>query len=504
METNKMRCHFSIIFEKTGSFLVFWVILALNWIDDIIDVFTSPDFDITALRHILPICLGLVFLLFFIMGYQFLVWRKTFIYLDGDTFVIERNTLNRKKSTFVISSISNINLEQNLLERLIGTYRLKLDTESFSTSNSTDVSIVLSAPKAENLKKELLTLMKRDSASNTSDRADNEIIKTSENTKECYVSHASTSQVLSHCFFSISTFLLFFALAVMVGFPLLSHFADISFWDIISENDASFWGRFLAVLLLVITYGYSLIKQLFSFYHFCCFRQGNDLIIRYGFFRKQDFTIPLERINAIRIVQPPLARLTGRMQAQLICIGIGDSDTEKPQLTLCMKKEKFFAHLQELLPEFSTNSAREVHTLPKGSGITYFLTCLFFLVCFSAGFWIANLCMTDGDFMDVPLLVTYGTVFFFILLYQLLHYFSMGTRLDEKQLVIHNGAFQKQTWLIPYQKIQFVTFHQNPFCQLFGIVKGNVNILASLGNNVLWLPFMHRKDIPRLQQELLD
>jgi len=80
----------------------------------------------------------------------------------------------------------------------------------------------------------------------------------------------------------------------------------------------------------------------------------------------------------------------------------------------------------------------------------------------------------------------------------------MGTRLDEKQLVIHNGAFQKQTWLIPYQKIQFVTFHQNPFCQLFGIVKGNVNILASLGNNVLRLPFMHRKDIPRLQQELLD
>lgn len=504
METNKMRCHFSIIFEKTGSFLVFWVILALNWIDDIIDVFTSPDFDIAALAHVLPICLGLVLLLFFIMGYQFLVWRKTFIYLDGDTFVIERNTLNRKKSTFAISSIANINLEQNLWERLIGTYRLKLDTDSFSTSNSTDVSIVLSAKKADTLKKELLTLMNRDSAPKASDCADNEMSETTEASKECLVPYASTSEVLSHCFFSISTALLFFALAVIVGLPLLSHFADISFWDIISENDASSSGRFLAVLLLVITYGYSLVKQLLSFYHFCCFRQGNDLIIRYGFFRKQDFTIPLERINAIRIVQPPLARLTGRMQAQLICIGIGDSDTEKPQLTLCMKKEKFFAHLQELLPEFSTDSAREVHKLPKGSGITYLLSCLFFLVCFSAGFWIAILSMTDGDSMDASLFVTYGIVFLFILLYQLLHYFSMGTCLDEKQLVIHNGTFQKQTWLIPYHKIQFVNFHQNPLCRLFNIAKGNVLILASLGDNVLSLPFIHRNEIPRLQQELQD
>lgn len=37
METSKTRCHFSIIFEKAGSFLIFWVILAFNWIDEIID-----------------------------------------------------------------------------------------------------------------------------------------------------------------------------------------------------------------------------------------------------------------------------------------------------------------------------------------------------------------------------------------------------------------------------------------------------------------------------------
>ena len=51
MENNKIRCHFSIIFEKAGSFLVFWFILAWNWIDDIIELFTSPDFNQKAFQH---------------------------------------------------------------------------------------------------------------------------------------------------------------------------------------------------------------------------------------------------------------------------------------------------------------------------------------------------------------------------------------------------------------------------------------------------------------------
>lgn len=496
MENNKIRCHFSIIFEKAGSFLVFWFILAWNWIDDIIELFTSPDFNQKAFQHLLPICVGLILLLVFILGYQFLVWRKTFIYLEGDTFVVERSTLNRKKNSLSISSIANINLEQNLFERLIGTSRFKLDTDSFSTADSTDVSIVLSTPKATALKESLLSLM-----NNTTHKVDTSASSAQTTPEHSYV---STKDVLSHCFFSLPSATIFFFLILVIGLPLAVHFGYLSLGNPASGNNSEFYKSIFAIAIFVITYVYSFLKRLLSFYHFCCCRQGNELMIQYGFFRKQEFTIPLERINAVQLLQPPLARLTGRMQAQLICVGIGDDDTEKPQLTLSMKKDLFFAHLQEILPEFSTESIKNVHNLPNNTGIAYFFSCLSFFLLFQAGFWITVSFLNLKTSGKLFLWICYGFGNIFIILYQLFHYRSMGTGLGQHQLTIHNGVFQKRIWMIPYRKIQFSTFQQNPICRSLGITRGKIHILASLGNNIISLPYVNLKDMNILKTKLLD
>lgn len=79
----------------------------------------------------------------------------------------------------------------------------------------------------------------------------------------------------------------------------------------------------------------------------------------------------------------------------------------------------------------------------------------------------------------------------------------MGTQLLDEQLLIQNGAYQKQTWLIPYKKIQYIDFRHNPVYRRFHIMKGNVFILASFGNNTMPLPFIHREDMKTLQKELL-
>lgn len=225
MTNNKMRCHFSIIIEKTAGIFIFCIILALSDLDSILDILTSPDFQLADLKEMLPFLLGFFGCLLLIFGYHFLVWRKTFIYIDGDSFVVERNTLNRKKSTFSISSIANINLERNAFELLLGTYRLKLDTDSLSTADSTDVSIVLSAQKAHALKKELLTLMKKDDPADLNEISDP---AKSDCTAETSVSYASLKEVLSHCFFNLSTRLLFLTLIVIIGIPLLFYLGKLS------------------------------------------------------------------------------------------------------------------------------------------------------------------------------------------------------------------------------------------------------------------------------------
>lgn len=57
-----------------------------------------------------------------VLGYQTLLWAKTYISVEENTRVIERNTINAKRNTIGL---------KNLLEMILGTCKVKLDTNSF-------------------------------------------------------------------------------------------------------------------------------------------------------------------------------------------------------------------------------------------------------------------------------------------------------------------------------------------------------------------------------------
>ena len=88
--------------------------------------------------------------------YNILVWRKTYISIDQGTIIIERNTINKKINTFGIKNIANINIEQNLFERIISTCKVKIDTDSLSTADQTDIEIVLKKNIADEFKRTIL------------------------------------------------------------------------------------------------------------------------------------------------------------------------------------------------------------------------------------------------------------------------------------------------------------------------------------------------------------
>ena len=53
--------------------------------------------------------------------------------------MVKKNAIFYRKNTYEIKNISNINLEQNMLERIMGTYKIKIDIDSLSTSEVTDI-----------------------------------------------------------------------------------------------------------------------------------------------------------------------------------------------------------------------------------------------------------------------------------------------------------------------------------------------------------------------------
>ena len=103
--------------------------------------------DVLLLIGAIAACILLAF------AWHYIIWSRTYISIQDNALVLEKNTLNRKKNTIGISSISNINLEQNLFEMALGTCKLKLDTNSLTTADQTDVNIVLKKEYLDTLKK---------------------------------------------------------------------------------------------------------------------------------------------------------------------------------------------------------------------------------------------------------------------------------------------------------------------------------------------------------------
>ena len=138
MEENKRRFrnHISIVAEQIGGGII--AVLAILLVNVIQEAGELTEEDLSAMADSgLLITAGILLILAAVLANRLFVWAKTYICIEENAVVIERGTMNKKKNTIGIRNISNINLEQNLFEMLLGTCKVKLDTNSRSTADST-------------------------------------------------------------------------------------------------------------------------------------------------------------------------------------------------------------------------------------------------------------------------------------------------------------------------------------------------------------------------------
>ena len=164
----RFRCHFSMIFERTITLFilfVFWIFQSFLDEDSINDTMKMikqlKSGNIRDNDDFFGVIVGLGIVLIvsiIIFVFNWISWAKTYISVVDNTLIWEKNTINKKKKTIAVQNISNINTEQNIFEMIMGTCKVKLDTNSKSTSDTTDFKIVLKKKKAEEFKKMIVNI----------------------------------------------------------------------------------------------------------------------------------------------------------------------------------------------------------------------------------------------------------------------------------------------------------------------------------------------------------
>lgn len=496
MKEDKFRCHPSIIVEKTWWIISFLFFIMITDIDNVKDMVLHNDF-----ISIILIFFGVVVFLLFILIYNTFIWSKTFINIEENTIIVQRNTINSKINTYGIKNIANINLEQNIFERIIGTYKIKIDTDSLSTADTTDIEIVLSRKDAYEFKYNIEKLMKLETIEciekqrnklNYNEDSENRQYNYLHDEEIDYDIVFSSNDILKHCFYNFSIFGFIFGLGVFIFTLFIATKADES-------------GQIIS-LLIIITSLWSIIKffigDLIKYYKFSIKRLEDKLYISYGLLKKRKFTIPINRINAINIKQPIFCRIFQRYQVYISTIGVGDDESEGSQILLCSTKENFIKYINTLLPEFRVGEelilARQDKNYYKikiaETIIVTMIISLIMYIIYKLNFG-----------TDTSLLVGINiAVFLLLILIAYMSYITYGFYMGKENVAISQGIFSKNISIIKYKKVQYINIKKGPISSRFNLCHGKIYILASFGNAIKTIGYYDEVLFEELKNKILS
>ena len=483
MENNiKFRNHISIILENSirtiGTVLL---IFGLNFISDIGE--TGIQFsDILLLIGVIVVAIGLV------VGLHAIIWARTYISIEENMLIVEKNTLNKKRNTINLKTVSNVNLEQNILEMILGTSKVKLDTNSLSTADQTDVKIVLKRAEAEKFRS--IVLAKAEGREVILDE-----VKEDEDATTLI---GELGDIILHGLFSvrISTIIV---LIILFGiqFYMMSDIGLENLGETILEVGASLLVAFWYIVVMI----WGLAKEFVKYIGFKIKRKEDKVYLSYGLIKKVAYSVPVDKINAVRLTQTWIARLAKRYMVEIINVGMDDDENETNTFFLPYSKlETIQEQLHMLLPEF--DGAIEIKEEKQSKAV--WLLSVPWLILYTAIVAVAYMFMADYE-PELKEAIIFAAVVIFLwrLISKIAAFLTKGIKVDEKFLKIVDGKFAKRTLFVKYDKIQYITGKQCVIAKQFKIQKGTISLLASMKNRIHELPYFKENDMEQLKNKLI-
>ena len=479
----RTRCHFSVIFENLWQFWAVIAVILINQLDTAIELLQNmrtgglKGFLLSEGLWGLLAVAGVTLLVFI---FQFLRWRKTWITLDENLIIIERNTLKRVKNTIAVENISAVNMERNLFERVVGTSRIKMDTNSLTTAGKTDVSIVFRRDKAAAFRKAVLEKMyevKNFSEDRTAQAEERQQDESAFGAGK-KVFRYTPKDMAAHCFYTASVFSLLLTLGGI--FFVVWYVSAYGFGEFIRIAA----GGAIAATLAVLGAAFSLVRKFIAYYDFAVYRDGDELHLRYGLTKLRSYTIPVDKITCLKIEQPCFSRIFKRYEAKVVTIGVGDEEGESSNLTMALPKDIFLEQLAVLLPEYADSPLMD--RLQKEDSHALVIKAVKFvkwLLIFAAA---AFIMIRETEIRTLYIVLSVSALLLFIGISYLLTHLTAGYNLEKERAILAGGTFTRRIHIVNYEKVQNIKLRQHPLSRPCQIVTGVVYLL----NLAVGIPYM--------------
>jgi len=466
IEVKRIRCHPGIIIERT---LPYALILFIG---------------VTQLgRPVVAASLAVIFIAAILINYR--IWIRTTIKFDDTGVVVERDTVFKRKKTIPYSKIASVNVNRGITNRLLGTSSLLININSGSGATVPEAVLTFEQGLAERIRSGILHRLH--------DRSD---LQDDEDEPVETPALFTPLDVILHGLFNVSTY------QTVSGLFFL--FYSIFQFYVSARTDVGSAGALISLLIFAALLVGPFTSQIFYYYNYRVYRRGNTIYLQHGLIRSYRTSFDVSRINAVRIKSTLAARLMHRscIEAEVVGLASGSGQSLRPVLCLLKDDATQQALLRELLPEFVYD--RKPEKQPEGAKRVLLIragaaSLVLALVMIYPSIYLYREAMAmpgvAGHVLPyiLPLIAVSAILAIFYAVY--VSYRITEFDLGDELFSFVNGAVDRETVTMNYDRVQMVVTVKGPIARLFDVARGKIYLLSSTGGSSITSGYFPERDL---------
>lgn len=230
----------------------------------------------------------------------------------------------------------------------------------------------------------------------------------------------------------------------------------------------------------------SVIITFINYYDFTVVEKNNRLTITRGLLERKRITVPLNRVQAIQVIENPLRQWFGFATVEIESVGGNFEEDMKVILFPLILKKKMYDPLKQLFREFQFK-VELIRPTKQGRPFFYRKDFIWLIPVIGACLYFFD---SYGIFSIFLLLL--------VLLWRLWQYKTTGFAVNNNQLIIVYRMINRITFIAKRNKIQVVSSTQSYFQKRKNIASVRATVMASVGGASAKASHMEEFDVEKV------
>jgi putative membrane protein len=400
-----------------------------------------------SVRTLVLILLGAIIVTVLAAFWGFLSWRATTYQVTGGAFRLRRGVLQKNERTIPLDHVQSVDTVQGIIQRLFGVVEVRIETAGGGTSEPDASLAALDRAAAEALRREIEGSRREPVETETAGPT----VLRRLGTRELLIAGATSGQ--------IGVALSLIAVASQV-FDDLGDFFSQDLIRRVYETAAP--NSVVAVLLLVVAVGVfswllAIAGTVLAYAGFTLSREGDFLYIKRGLLERREATIPLARIQAVRIVEGLLRQPFGLASLRVESAGYGEDAGVSTTLFPLLPREEARKLLLDAAPEFAVVPI--LNPLPTRALRRYVFRSTAPVLLLVVALPVVSFLALGSVALGLPVLL----LVLLAAVYGWLRYRDAGWAYTEDRLIVRSRLLARTTAIAPRRRLQSRAVIRNPF-----------------------------------------